>query len=60
MDVNKIIIIGDLFSSKRFVSYFRTAVEEYQLTDIYDKIEMHFHENVLLSPVALLLNEYLF
>lgn len=60
MDINKIIIIGDLFSSKRFVSYFRTAIEEYQLTDIYDKIEMHFHENVLLSPIALLLNEFLF
>lgn len=60
MDIKKIIIIGDLFSSKRFVSYFRSAIYEYQLTDIYDNIEFHIHENVLLSPVALSLNEFLF
>ncbi|WMJ90085.1 ROK family transcriptional regulator [Anaerocolumna sp. MB42-C2] len=60
MDIKKVIMIGDLFSSKRFCEYFRYAIYEYQLTPIYDNIEIHIHKNELLSPIALVLNEFLF
>lgn len=60
MDIKKVIMIGDLFSSRRFCEYFRYAIYEYQLTPIYDNIEIHIHKNELLSPIALALNEFVF
>lgn len=60
LDIKKIIIIGDLFSSERFNTYFKSAINEFQLTPIYDIIHIHTHSDVLLSSVVLALNEFLF
>lgn len=60
MNIKKIIMIGDFFSSNRFCEYFRSALLEYQLTPIFDDVEIQVHKNELLSPVALALNEFLF
>ncbi|MFL0164043.1 ROK family transcriptional regulator [Candidatus Clostridium helianthi] len=60
IDIKKIIIIGDLFSSERFNTYFKAAINELQLTPIYDIIQIHTYSDVMLSPVVLALNEFIF
>lgn len=59
IDINKIIIISDLFSSERFSEYFKSAIFEYQLTPIYNNIQIHSHKNVILSPAALCISSFL-
>lgn len=60
LDIRKIIIIGNLFSSNRFITYLKTAIYDYQLTPMFDNIEFHIHENELLSPVILCINHLLY
>jgi len=60
LDTKKIIVIGDLFSSERYLHYFKSAIYEYQLTELYQNIEIHEHENELLSAIVLALNTFLF
>lgn len=59
LDIKKIICIGELFSSVRFTGYLKSAIYEYQLTPIYDNMEFHVHENVLLSAAVLAINQFL-
>lgn len=58
LDIKKFIIIGDLFSSKRFITYLNNSLYNYQLTPIAETIEFHVHENVLLSSVVLAINSF--
>lgn len=60
IDIKRIIIIGDLFSSERFTTYFKAAINDLQLTPICDIIHIHTHSDVMLSSVVLALNEFLF
>lgn len=59
VDINKIIIVGDLFESERFKEYFRSAIHEFQLTPFYDKIELRPTKDMKLSPVALAISSFL-
>jgi len=59
VDINKIIIVGDLFESERFKEYFRSAIHEFQLTPFYDKIELRPTKDIKLSPVALAISSFL-
>ena len=60
LDIKNIIIIGDLFSSSRFNTYFKSAINDFQLTPIHNIIHIHTHSDVMLSSVVLVLNEFLF
>ena len=60
IDIKKIIIIGDLFSSKRFTTYFKGAINQLQLTPMYDRIQINTPSDAILSSVVLALNEFLF
>lgn len=60
IDMKRIIIIGDLFASQRFATYFNSAILELQLTPFSDIIEIHNHSDEMLAPVVLVLNEFLF
>ncbi|MGV8982233.1 ROK family protein [Clostridium sp.] len=60
LDTKKIIVIGKIFSCKRFITYLQSSLCEYQLTPIFDNIEFHIHDNILLSSIALALNHFLF
>lgn len=59
IDINKIIIVGSLFHSTRFSEYFKAFIYEYQLTPIYNNIEIHPIKSIVLSPVALCIQSYL-
>ncbi len=59
-DMKKVVLLGDLFASARFQEYLRSEILANQLTPILDHIEMRIHENELLSPIALAINEFIF
>lgn len=58
-DIPKIIMIGDLFLSERFVNYLKMAILRYQLTPLIDRIEFQHHENDELAAIVLALNHFL-
>ncbi|MVB10715.1 N-acetylglucosamine repressor [Caprobacter fermentans] len=59
IDIHKIMIVGTLFSSVRFSEYFKTFIYEYQLTPIYDMIQILPLKNMELSPAALCVHSFL-
>lgn len=58
-DIPRIILIGDLFFSKRFVQYVESALLELQLSPQMFTIDYNIHDDEDLSSIALLLKKEL-
>lgn len=59
-DIQKVVILGDLFKSEQFCGYVRSQLQYHQLQTDFIKIELVEREKEELSAIALALNEFVF
>ncbi len=59
-DVQKVMILGDLFKSKQFCGYVRAQLLYHQLQTDFIELEIVEREKEELSAIALALNEFIF